>query len=76
MEDIDGFIGKRIVKYFGRTISFGNVVERIRGAVFAKQHDTSIGVLQVVWKIVYDDEDVEQMSRTEIIAAMHTHTIA
>ena len=29
-------IGKRVAKYVGNTILFGNVVERIRGAVIAK----------------------------------------
>jgi hypothetical protein len=75
MEDIDDFIGKRVAQYFGNTVYFGSVVERIRGAVFAKQPDTGLGVLQVVWRIVYDDADVEQMSRNEIIATMHTHKL-
>jgi hypothetical protein len=75
MEDIDEFIGNRVAKYIGSIAFFGSVVERIRGAVFAKQPDTGIGVFQVVWKIVYDDADVVHMTRTEIIAAMHTHKL-
>jgi hypothetical protein len=34
-----------------------------------------VRVLQVVWRIVYDDANVEQMTRMEIIAAIHTHKL-
>ena len=73
--DKDEYIGKRIAKYFDNKIFFGTVVERIRGAVLADQATVSRKVLQVVWKIVYDDDDTEQMSRQEIIAAMKTYLL-
>jgi hypothetical protein len=43
--------------------------------VLADQPTDSRKVLQVVWKIVYDDKDTEQMSRQEIIDAMKTHML-
>ena len=52
------------------------VVERSRGQVLAKQPGKgSTGVLQVVWRILYDDKDVEQMTRTVIIAAMNVYRL-
>ena len=35
----------------------------------------SSGVLQVVWRIWYGDEDLERMTRSEIIAAMNSYRL-
>ena len=74
-DDIDEFIGKRVAKHFGKSVFFGTVAEKIRGAVIAKEVGTSTGFLQVVWKIVYDDADDEEMNRKEIIAALNTYRL-
>ena len=73
--DTDEFIGRRIAKLFDKALHFGTVVERIRGAVLASQPNVSQKVLQVVWKIVYDDKDDEMMTRQEIAVAMRTHML-
>lgn len=74
-DDIDEFIGKRVAKKIGKSVFFGSVAEKIRGAVLAKEVGTSTGFLQVVWKIVYDDADDEQMNRKEIIVALNTYRL-
>ena len=51
-DDVDEFIGKRVANFFGKSVFFGSVAEKIRGAVLAKEVRTSTGFLQVVWKIV------------------------
>ena len=40
--------------------------------MFTEQSAGGGKVLQVVYKIVYDDEDTEQMSRLEIMDALNT----
>ena len=40
-----------------------------------KEIGTSTGVLQIVWRIVYDDADVQLMNRKEIIAAIYTYRL-
>jgi hypothetical protein len=74
-DNIDDFIGNRVATQFGNSIFFGSVVEKIRGAVLGKEIGTSTGVLQVVWRIVYDDENVEQMNLKETIAAIYTYRL-
>jgi hypothetical protein len=43
--------------------------------VLADQPTDSRKVVQVVWKIVYDEKDTEQMRRQEIIVALKSHVL-
>jgi hypothetical protein len=73
--DIDEFIGKRVAKEFGKSVFFESVAEKIRGEVLAKEVGTNTGFLQVVWKIVYDDADDEELNRKNVIAALNTYRL-
>ncbi len=68
----DEYINKRVAQFFAGKVIFGTMVERIRGPVLAKQADGT-KLWQVVWKMVYDDEDTKQLNRLEIIAAMRSY---
>ncbi len=58
----DKYMGKRVAKIFADSIYFGTVIERVRGPVVAAIDDGT-RELQAVRKIVYDDEDTEQLTR-------------
>ncbi len=64
-----------MLKNLVNSIFFGSVVENIWGAVLAKEVGTRTKFLQVIWKIFYDDADVEQMNGKEIIGAMSTRRL-
>ena len=66
----DQYIGKRIVKVFDGLVFLGSATEKIREVVLAKQPDGST-IWQIVWKVVFDDEDSEEMNRLEIIDAIN-----
>jgi hypothetical protein len=51
---------------------FGTVVKIMRGPILATQVDGT-KLWQAVLKIFYDDEDIEQLNRLEIIAARKSY---
>ena len=71
----DEFCGKRVAKSFAGKIYFGTVVERIKGAVLGDADSNGIRLWQAVWKIEYDDGDVEQQNRLEIIALLRNYRV-
>jgi hypothetical protein len=68
------FCGSRVAKLFDDEIHFGYVRERIRGAVVAAK-SSGIKEFQAIWKIEYDDGDIEQLNRIEIVAAMRLYRL-
>jgi hypothetical protein len=65
--------GMRVAKDFSGEIYFGTVVEKIKGAVLAAPNAKGIRLWEAVWKIEYDDGDVEQQNRFEIIALIKNY---
>ena len=60
------YVGNRIARKFNGLIYFGTVTEKMGGAVLARQPDGST-LWQSVWKVVYDDQDAEELNRLELI---------
>ena len=60
------YVGNRIARKFNGLIYFGTVTEKMGGAVLARQPDV-IKLWQSVWKVVYDDQDTEELNRLEVI---------
>ena len=70
--DVD-FCGMRVDKEFSGEILCATVVEKMKGAVLAAPDAKGIRLWQAVWRIEYDDGDVEQQNRLEIIALIKTY---
>jgi hypothetical protein len=67
------FCGMRVAKDSFGKIYVGTVVENIKGAVLAAPDAKDIRMWQATWRIEYDDGDVEQQNRLEIIASIKTY---
>jgi hypothetical protein len=70
----DQYVGIRIAKMFNGSVFFGTVAEKVSGAVLAKEPDGK-RQWQAVWKVVFDDEDSEDMNRLEIIDALKLYRL-